>query len=62
MKIDMYKLEIEQARTGKGWRELGVDLRLIAKIKKGQDIQPLTAARLAQKIGVDIERIATREG
>ena len=60
MKVNIYQLELEQARTGKSWDALGVDRRLISKIKHGQDIQPLTVTRLADKLGVDPERITVR--
>ena len=60
MKVDIYQLQLEQARTGKSWEELGVDRRLIAKIKKGGDITPVAVSRLATKLGVDPERITVR--
>ena len=60
MKIDLYKLELAQARSGKSWDALGVDRRLIMRIKRGQDLKPLTVARLADKLRVDPECITVR--
>ena len=60
MKIDIYQLELEQARTGKSWAELGVDRRLIQRAKDGR-ISPLGVHKIAAALGVDPERITVRE-
>ena len=60
MKVDIYQLELEQARTGKSWKELGIDLRMIQRAKAGH-ISPLGVHKLANALGVDPERITVRE-
>ena len=60
MKVDLYKLELAQARTRKSWDALGIDRRTIMRIKRGNDTQPLTVAKLAAALGVDPEDITVR--
>ena len=60
MKIDIYQLELEQARTGKSWADLGIDRRLIMRAKSGR-ISPIGVHKLASALGVDPERITVRE-
>ena len=59
MKIDIYQLELEQARSGKSWTALGIDRRLIMRAKNGT-ISPLGIAKIANALGVDPERIVKR--
>ena len=60
MKIDVYQMDLEQARVNKSWNELGIDRKLIMRIRRGDEIRPLTAAKLAAALGVDPERITVR--
>jgi len=60
MKIDTYQMDIEQARMRKTWDELGIDRKLIMRIRRGEEIRPLTVAKLADALEVDPERITVR--
>lgn len=60
MKVDVYQMDLEQARVNKAWNELGIDRRTISKIRHGKNVSPLFVAKLAAALGVDPERITVR--
>lgn len=53
MKLDINKILLAQARTGKTMSELGVSRGLIYRIRKGCSVQAITLHKLANALGVD---------
>ncbi len=63
MKIDRTKLDILLARKCKSVSSLrtGVSPQTLLKIRKGGNVNPATAGRIAKALGVDVTEIIETE-
>lgn len=62
MKLDINKLLLAQARTGKTWEQLGIDRNQIKRIRQGCSVRGTTIYKIATALGVDpAELIANEE-
>lgn len=53
MYLDIEKLRLAQARTGKTLEELGISRNTMYRVHKGQRVRPTTLHKLAAALGVD---------
>ena len=57
MKIDINKLRVRQAHTGKTLAELGFCRNTMIRIRHGQNVQPRTVYKFAKALGCSPEDI-----
>ena len=60
MIIDKQKLDLALARKGLNSRDLhdsGIPSSVITSIRRGQNIRPKTAGKLAQALNLDVQQI-----
>ena len=63
MKIDKAKLEVILARRCTSYRALrsAVSPQTVTKMRKGEDIMPRSAGKLAMALDVDVEDLIVKE-
>ena len=57
MQLDIDKIKLAQARTGKTLYELGITQQTLTRVRKGSNTRPQTAYKLAAALGVDVADI-----
>ena len=57
MRIDIDKLEIAQARCGKGLSEMGISRETLRNIRQGRKVLPRTVYKCAVALGCDVTDI-----
>lgn len=62
MKIDLEKLRMAQARTGKTLAELGLPRTTMQNIRKGSNVRPQTVHRFAVALGCDVTDLLVNGG
>ena len=53
MRLDIEKLHIAQARTGKTLDQLGISRDFLYRARRGAELRPTTIFKLAQALGCD---------
>ena len=61
MQLDVNKIKIAQARTGKTLGELGISRNTMRRANRGEDVRPTTLYKLAHALGCDPAEIV-KEG
>lgn len=57
MQIDLFKLDVAQARCGKALNKLGIPPETIRNVKRGKNVRPTTVHKFASALGCEIEDI-----
>lgn len=57
MQIDLEKLSIAQAKSGKDLNELGLSKETLYRVRKGHSVRPKTVHKFATALGCEVTDI-----
>lgn len=61
MKLDLKKVEVQQAKAGKTLKELGIPVETLYRVRKGGGVHPKTVHKIANALNCNIEDIIAPE-